>query len=227
MKILCLHGVRQSASIFAKKLFGNSFANSCTRSDSESFILEKHGFEFVFINGPYVIAPDLPKTAQPRQFACEMFSWWERKNDNGSAALKLLEKALETHHHKIEGVLGFSQGGALAAALCRSNSFWNPSIAIFISAYYVNPPFLLPELISPGLNEVPSSKISSLHIWGDSDQIVPGSKSQVLCNWMKGDFSVIAHGGHAVPTEMFLEKTVFPWLIKNRSSPSYDYSSGT
>jgi len=210
MRILCLHGRRQSASTFAKKIFSDAACDAGKISRKYTGI-QAGGHEFVFIDGPYVAQADLPKTAKARQVPCQMYSWWEQANadDGGDAALQKIRDAIE-EFGSFDGVLGFSQGGALAASLCRKSSFWHPQVAVFMSAYYFDA-FPLPSLIRPIKDETPYEGISSLHVWGEKDQVVPGAKSKLLSEWLRGDAAPFV-GGHAAPSPPWADTVLVNWL---------------
>ena len=208
MRILCLHGRRQSGVTLAKKLFDGSLCELEQKANQTSLI-RLTGYDFVFIDGPYVATADLPKLAKARQVSCDMFSWWGDSSDDGSRALEAIDRA-QTSLGAFDAVLGFSQGGALAASLCRNSSKMQPVAAIFLSAYYFDG-FPLPVLIKPRAGEPVMEGIHSLHVWGEKDQVVSPNKSKELCEWMKGDAFPI-QGGHAAPPPPWAENVLVKWL---------------
>jgi len=100
-----------------------------------------------------------------------------------------------------DGVLGFSQGAAVAAALCQlrqsnSSSIANFKFAVLCSGY---PPAFLKALTSePGSISCPS-----LHIFGDQDRQIHDRTSQQLATLFRSeDRSVVKHAcGHIIPTQ--------------------------
>lgn len=209
MKVLCLHGRRQSGSTLARKLFDNKLCDLKINSAAD-LVVNYGGHEFVFINGPHIAQADLPKLAKARQVACEMYSWWSSDEDEGANAIDTVLKARQ-RHGEFDGILGFSQGGALAASFFRSNADWKPRVGIFLSAYYFDA-FPLPKLIKPDPGEQPMGGARSLHVWGEKDQVVSPAKSQSLCAWMKGD-SMPVLGGHAAPQPPWAREVLLKWLI--------------
>lgn len=94
LKILCLHGSKQCAEIFSQRI--------------EPLVKASRGFaDFVFVDGPV----ELP--LEPGQ-TVPMRSWWK---DSSEPAMKSIDDAIEQAADGVvfDGVLGFSQGAALAA----------------------------------------------------------------------------------------------------------------
>ena len=217
MKILCLHGRRQSGVTLAKKLFDSSVCQLEKSKGKRDLIVKCGGHEFIFIDGPHVAKADLPKLARARHVACDMYSWWSDEEDDGTKAIGAIHEAKETHGD-IEGLLGFSQGGALAASFCRSSSSWQPKFSVFLSAYYFDG-FPLPTLLKPTQDDLPSGNIRSIHVWGEKDQVVIPAKSRKLCDWMKGE-SITIHGGHAAPSPPWTSEVLMKWLVDTPTASS-------
>lgn len=92
-----------------------------------------------------------------------------------------------------DGVLGFSQGAAVAAALCQLRASVHFRFAVLCSGY--RPPFLFAEA---GTISCPS-----LHIYGDQDRQIHDRTSEQLADLFCDDErTVVKHGcGHIIPTQ--------------------------
>lgn len=147
-----------------------------------------------------------------------------KKQLNGSStnfelyqeSLELLKDVLHQHSdtdgQNFSGVLGFSQGAALAGLLCTKEVSeyldWKPKVAIFCSGYH-----------HPGDHQL-LKDLKSLHLYGKNDHVVTADKSKQLSQLFSiksdGETEVHSHTqGHIVPTKestcaavrCFLERT--------------------
>ena len=59
--------------------------------------------------------------------------------------------------------------------------------------------------------------IKSLHVWGEKDQVVPGAKSKLLYEWLKGDCRSFA-SGHAAPPVPWAETSLVDWIDSNNKN---------
>lgn len=212
--VLCLHGRRQCGLTFASKLFPNT---PITISASGLATVTLAQLDFVFPNAPFASQASLPKGFKPKPGKCaspSLFSWWgETSEDDGSAALDSLANLPPA----VVGVVGFSQGGALAASLCLKQP--SLSFAVFLSSYYV----LTPQEESTGVFTPPARirlpqdghfppNLRSLHCFSDSDQVVHSTKSQALLEWTRTGERLVLQGGHAVPAIGL--SAIVPWITK-------------
>ena len=192
----------------------------------------------VFPDGPLRSLPKLPPNSKALPNACALFSWWEDEQEVRAAVerVKQVVEAAAERGQPFDGVLGFSQGGALAAVLCRSATplpAWRPRFAVMLSAYTATP-----KLDGTTLNFAadPSfrSDVASLHAWGRLDQVVRPQLSLDLCTAMRGDCRPQETGGHAAPPPPFGDQVLRPWLDAmhergraSASSPSSTSSSSS
>lgn len=117
LRILCLHGYRQSADSFKSKI--GSFRKQVSKYA-----------EFVFISAPHD-APALDGVEVNPEQKC----WWFNNDDGTSfkgtnqngpafgfeASLRLVEAAWQ-EQGPFQGLLGFSQGACLVGLLCNLSS---------------------------------------------------------------------------------------------------------
>jgi len=106
-----------------------------------------------------------------------------------------------------DGLVGFSQGGALAAHVVRQGLV-TPRFCVFFSSYAGLKPS--PHTSSSTLPWLITT--SSLHVWGSNDQVVRPAFSRALCESMRGSAHCIDDTGHAIPPSPFAETVVADWL---------------
>ena len=190
MKLLLLHGNRQTHEIFSQRcgaLLKKLRKSNWTFSDS---------FEAA-VNGPLTIAsPPNPSSPSSDGDDVPTRSWFNYSMDDADVALH----ALSSHWLSsggYDGVLSFSQGSKLCHMIVahpsRDELFPGLKFAILASGYRDPHPPSLP---------VPSPRsvaLPSLHVIGLTDKLVAPSKSEDLA----GDFVdpvIYRHdGGHHVP----------------------------
>ena len=102
-RVLCLHGFKTSSAVLKQQMA------------PIGPLLEHLGYEVVVPDGAH-------KTSGPAQFAAgldedDSFGWWTYEGDGHDSQPLGLQKSLDLVHKlgSFEGVLGFSQGGAMAA----------------------------------------------------------------------------------------------------------------
>lgn len=194
LKIVVLHGLRQNGAVFrarSKKLrralddvaeltFVTSPLQYSLRGETRAAAVEALGE-----------VPDFPLQQ----------AWWLPSEDNRryegfDASVTFLEGVFR-EQGPFDGVLGFSQGGTLAAVLAAMQP--HPAIsfrfAVCISAFPSRADAHA-EFVRPGSVAVPS-----LHIYGEKDVLVTPDRSRKLFEVFDPASSVlVAHGGgHFVP----------------------------
>jgi predicted esterase len=164
LKVLCLHGYRQNGDALKSKL--GSF---------RKFV--KRYADFVFVTAPHQAPALKPDDADDP----EQKSWWFNKDDgtfkgtnkDGPAvgfedSLKLVEKIWK--EEECNGILGFSQGACFAGLICnlsaRGMTTIKPQFAILSSGFKSGSLVHMNYYLSK--NQIPS-----LHIFGQTDEIIP------------------------------------------------------
>jgi dihydrofolate reductase len=232
IKVLMLHGYTQNGPLFRAK----------TR------VLEKHllkafsSVTFSYPTGPLQLqATDVPgfdagSTTDPADV--EAYGWWRRSDTSNPPEYAGLDKGLETIAKVLEaegpfdGVIGFSQGAALAAMVAsllegnsRKQAFAKAqsksSLAIPYPSSFESlshPPlkFCVPYsgFIAPGerytaFYKTPVIQTQACHFVGSLDTVVEEKRTQSLVDACGGSdkTQVVIHpGGHFVPTgKQFLD----------------------
>ncbi|KAJ6588540.1 FSH1-domain-containing protein [Mycena capillaripes] len=239
--VLVLHGYSQNANIFSKRL--GALRKQCGKS-----------VDFVFVDAPIVLQPaDLFGSAASAATTLDALgaseaigtnearAWWTWNNTRSEAlglpqSLDVLRDVLKTR--KFDGVLGFSQGAALAAlltALLERPQVYPPFL---IDEQTPHPPFkfcvavsgfrLSGTPIADAIYETPFTT-PTLHVIGRNDVIVIEERSHQLLK-ISTNARVEEHdGGHFVPSKGNWRKFLAAYLLDptdNVPSPSLD-NSGT
>ncbi|EDW96144.1 esterase CG5412 [Drosophila yakuba] len=191
VRVLCLHGYRQNGETFKSKLGSfRKFANKYA--------------EFVFITAPHV-AKAQESAAEP---VPEQRSWWANKDDGSfkgtnkggpafgfQESLRSVEEAWRTQG-PFQGLLGFSQGACFVGLICglakKKLTSIRPEFAVLASG------FLSGSLVHMSAYEE-AINIPTLHIYGQTDEIIPKEMSESLTAHFK-NAEVLEHtGGHYFP----------------------------
>jgi hypothetical protein len=133
LKILMLHGYTQNGDLFSlkTKALQKSLAKQFPPAPKPGHLKDfPGGIDFVFPTGPIHLDPaDIPgyDGHDPKE-SSEAYGWWRRKGDGQPYVYQGIEEGLGTiaktmqSEGPFDGVLGFSQGGALAGmvtSLCE------------------------------------------------------------------------------------------------------------
>ncbi|XP_034360832.1 esterase OVCA2 [Arvicanthis niloticus] len=200
LRVLCLAGFRQSERGFREK---TGALRKALRGRAE----------LVCLSGPHPVPEAAaPEGAGPDSGPCspeeQPRGWWfsEEKADVFSAleepaVCRGLEEALETVAQALDtlgpfdGLLGFSQGAALAAFVCALGQagdprFPLPRFIILVSGFC--PRGLGPILQSP-------MSLPSLHVFGDTDRVIPSQESMQLASRFLDAVTLTHSGGHFIP----------------------------
>lgn len=112
------------------------------------------------------------------------------------------------------GILGFSQGAALVAMICALKQRGDPrfqfDFAILVAGFksratehaeFYQQPITIP----------------SLHVYGDTDRVIPGEMSQELSSYFLNPVLLTHMGGHYIPVCAAQKKVYFPFLDSFRT----------
>ncbi|XP_063812192.1 esterase OVCA2 [Pseudophryne corroboree] len=207
LRILALHGYRQNEQSFWERT-GSLRKNLKNRA------------EIVMISAPLVIpCSDSDGENDPRE---DPRGWWfsdpekahfnatdETKSCSGlEQSMNALAKAF-SELGPFNGVLGFSQGAALLAMLCSLKQRGDPRfqfdfailVAGFKSCAFDHTDFYKEPITIP-----------SLHVYGDTDRVIPGEMSQELSSHFVNPVILTHPGGHYIPVCAAQKKVYFPFL---------------
>uniref|UniRef100_A0A0D3HVR3 Rhodanese domain-containing protein n=1 Tax=Oryza barthii TaxID=65489 RepID=A0A0D3HVR3_9ORYZ len=226
LKILCLHGFRQNASNFKGRT--SALAKKLKHIADLVFIDAPHELSFVYKPNPDHCSgrSSLPSGTPKRKYAWLVapnsifyaeHDWkiadapfdplqYQQQTDGFEESYAYLEHAI-SQMGNIDGILGFSQGAAMAALFCRQQQKTCGSLkfrfGIFCSGY--------PAPIISDFDGEPI-KLPSLHCFGNSEdhdrQIANRASTELANRFDKSCRSVIEHDmGHIIPTRPpFIDK---------------------
>ncbi|KAF7315955.1 FSH1 domain-containing protein [Mycena indigotica] len=207
VRILALHGYSQNAIAFEKRL--TALRKTCGAE-----------VEFVCLAGPLLLASQLPNTNIPAFDssdaieANESRAWiqWRKDDPNHHGfpeTLALLRDTLSERH--FDGVLGFSQGAAMAALLCAllerphiyppfsiDGKAPHPPLKFCIAVSGFRVPGTIGDLVFPKNMKFDTP---TLHIIARNDSIVAEKSSRELAALWKISRVEIHEGGHRIPTQ--------------------------
>ncbi|KAK9475179.1 serine hydrolase FSH [Dipodascopsis tothii] len=213
-KILFLHGYMQSGDLFLRKVSGLRKA-----------LKKEFGYFGCFPDGPVQVhAPD---SADPEERARlyqsavgeEMFGWWVLEKGVYAGAEKTFPLLREymLAEGPFEGVVGFSQGAAVAAALCAAMPTVMPDV----------PPLKFGVFYSGFLPEAPFRQyfetklaVPSLHVLGSVDTLVSEERTLALYDACAEDTRTLYRhpGGHFVPNSKDTVAVITGW-VRNATAP--------
>uniref|UniRef100_A0A9L0ITX5 Esterase OVCA2 n=1 Tax=Equus asinus TaxID=9793 RepID=A0A9L0ITX5_EQUAS len=161
-------------------------------------------FSFLSPSSSHIAVGPCPPEEQTR-------GWWfsEQEADVFSAlkeptVCRGLKEALGTVAQALsqlgpfDGLLGFSQGAALAAVVCALGQagdprFPLPRFIILVSGFCPRGLGLKESILLGPLS------LPSLHVFGDTDRVIPSEESVQLASRFTGAITVTHSGGHFIP----------------------------
>ncbi|XP_051173175.1 esterase OVCA2 [Leptopilina boulardi] len=213
LKILAIHGYRQSDVIFSGKL----------GSLRKSF---KKEIDFTFIKAPHKVPP-LESSEKKEEDDAEGFGWWFNTEDKVFKAIEpsnlsvgfedsilLVEKTFR-ELGPFDGVIGFSQGASFVSILCamqqKKISPIKFNFAILISGFK--------SLCEPHAIFYKDIKIElpTLHVYGEGDKIIPTQMAQELSDVFSIKKKFIHEGGHFVPGKKFIYNDFILEMLSKKS----------
>ena len=204
LKVLYLQGYRQNEQVAKEKT--GSFRKA----------LKKH-CDFTFITAPNEIpSPETDSSEQP------LTGWWFSKInrsylaqdysdccDGFEKSLDVIAKALE-ENGPFDGIISFSQGSSMLSLVCTLKEEGDPrfqdfKFAIFVAGFksrqIQHQKFYEKTITTP-----------SLHVIGDTDQVIPKDMSEDLLEVYANPVVVRHAGGHFIPTASPQKKAYLEFL---------------
>lgn len=222
-RILCLHGKHQSGSIFSNKIAG------ARRKLARLYDLH-------FLDGPVLLNGGIPEEEGENAFA-----WWERDETTGEHFLvrEGMEHVLnhiqsQKEEEPYQALIGFSQGGVVATALCCSGCLPHIKCVVTAGSPMVQEAFDAANRIVVTRNSTTTTanvaavysinnnsehghQVPKLHLAGKTDAMISVESTRALCETGGNGQLIIHEQGHLFPTrsarvqEMldFLEQHLF------------------
>lgn len=146
-------------------------------------------------------------------------AWWTACfSEDINAALEYLEEIIE-EEGPFDGVLAFSQGCSVAAALTKrhANNVQDPPFrfAVFMGAPL---PHYVDDSGATRSRRDAKLTIPILHVMGTEDPVTPQSRELAMLHTNPLDSSVVEHaGGHEIPRDAMANAAIVRWVMKQES----------
>ncbi|SCV03319.1 LAME_0H09472g1_1 [Lachancea meyersii CBS 8951] len=216
-KLLFLHGFLQNAKVFSEK------------SSGIRKLLKKANVQCDYIDGPTTLEKkDLPFELDDEKWQATVDaqlnkSWFYHSEISKELDLTQAIQAVSDHiksEGPYDGIVGFSQGAAVAAIVTNKITELVPDhppfkVSLIFSGYSFTEPdpqnegqLRITEKYQDSFTPAPNSPTKVLFVWGASDMAVPATRSKFLYNiYTEGKESTdlvksYEHpGGHMVPNK--------------------------
>ncbi|XP_046671596.1 esterase OVCA2 [Homalodisca vitripennis] len=213
LQILCLHGYHQNKDIFKKKI--GSFRKPLKKYADFHFIDAPH-----LLNGSNSQEGTLDSAYLPNRsdnICTDGRGWWfkqasDEKSDGLQESLNFFMRTLE-ENGPFDGVMGFSQGAAFLALACillqDKLSSSSVKFVIFVAGFKSHIPFHTKFYDTQTKINIPS-----LHVIGDTDEVISSSRSRELLELFDNSEVVTHPGGHYVPATKDLKVLYKLFIVK-------------
>ncbi|ODV58701.1 alpha/beta hydrolase [Ascoidea rubescens DSM 1968] len=212
-RILCLHGFAQTGKIFAEK------------SSGIRKLLKKKNYETIYIDAPIKLKinelPFTPTTIpEDENFG---FAWYRLNEGKIEDSINLINKTFQ-EKGPFDGIIGFSQGAALAFVFANLFHSKFPSlkfIMMFSSYSFYDDDYL--SKLDPNLYRdlyLQKLGLRSMHIYGKNDNVIKSQLSIKLANnyCEKGTATLFEQpGGHFIPNSKPLCRGWIEWIEESMS----------
>ena len=194
MRILCLHGHRTSGAILREQMLEVSSQLEAGFGPS---------LDLRFPDAPHPASGPAQDAVQSAWPGRPYYEWWDKGEDGryaGVDATLAYVRDYEQMHGPFEGVVGFSQGGALAALLCSQASAATaplPSLrfALVMSGFCPTDPLLKAQMAAATPLRIPA-----ILVYGTGWDFERQGTEQLAKLWVPGAVKIVEHGGgHVVP----------------------------
>jgi len=192
LRLLCIHGYRQSGKTFKEKL--GSFRKLVSKQA-----------ELEFMTAPHLV---------PGEEEADQFGWWFSQDnctfdahesatcDRGfSESLAAVEKVASTAEQPFDGLFCFSQGAAFGAHICMLQQTgrlgFNFRFCILVAGFMSRS--LQHKIQFEDMSKSQKIEIPTLHVFGDTDKVIESDMSEELVEYFSNSKVVRHTGGHYVP----------------------------
>ncbi len=156
--------------------------------------------------------------------ALDGLCWWVPPVSDASDAVDLLRRVC-AEKGPFDGVMGFSQGAALAATLCAMQHVdaasvpWRFRFCVLIGGFV--PTISAPAAAVDALKAVEAAPctVPSLHIFGEADEIVVPERARALVARFADPIVAPHSGGHYIPSKRDV-RDVLSGFMKQQATPS-------
>ncbi|XP_032072223.1 esterase OVCA2 [Thamnophis elegans] len=179
LRLLCLHGYGQNAERFRAR---TGALRKALRGRAR----------LLYLDAPH----RLPDDGEPPGAEGEPRAWWPEGGPGGpepGAALRAVAAAL-AERGPVDGLLGFSQGAALAGLLCALREAGDGRFPFRFALLFSGFPVAEAAAAAAG-----SLRAPSLHVFGRDDRVIPAAESRALAERFARPALLAHDGGHFVP----------------------------
>lgn len=216
-RLLFLHGFLQNGKVFSEK------------SSGIRKLLKKSNVQCEYLDGPVELQPkDLPFEMDDEKWKATLDAqvnkaWFYHSSISSELDLSNAIKYVSEHikeNGPYDGIVGFSQGAALAAIITNKITELVPAhpefkVSVLVSSYSFTEPdpahegqLRIAEKFQDDFTPRSDSKTKMIFIYGASDQAVPAVRAQYLANIYKKALAdpeqvkEFEHpGGHMIPNK--------------------------
>jgi predicted esterase len=198
LRVLCLHGRKQTGNVFEKRL-----ETTIRRLRTQSSL----SLEWTFLDAPF---NEIHNPSEGQK------TWWRSSEDEHSyaedlqASLSSLSTTLSDVSPHI--IVSFSQGCALVAEAANAGMLDEAHCPTLVTLIFAGG--LLPTLFQTPAARL-LERISTLHFAGTKDQAVDVETSRTLANTFVNAKFVVHQQGHCFPSRASESKMLILFLEKN------------
>lgn len=193
MRILCLHGWRTSGAILRDQMLEVSQALEAGIGPA----LDLH-----FVDAPHAASGPAQDVVAANWPGVPYFEWWDKTEDGAYAGADETLAYLREYDQRngpFEGVVGFSQGAALASLLCSGSGAPSPTLPELRFAVIMSGFCPADKTIKAAMAAAEPLRVPAVVTHGKKDFNKKGSEL-LAAMWAPGLATLVEHGaGHVVP----------------------------
>ena len=210
LRILMLHGYRQSESAFRERSGG-------LRKGLKNYA------DFVFCEAPHIIP-----NGEAQNETQEEKGWWFSKADKSYDAIEKtdcdlgFEQTLDYINKVFEekgpfdGILGFSQGACLAAILCKLATSENERYKFIRFKFGIIIAGFMSGQVQHEIYYDNKINMPTLHVIGKTDKVIPFELSNKLTDFFTEPSVYVHEAGHFIPVNAESKAAFVAFLEKMR-----------
>ncbi|KAH8802918.1 dihydrofolate reductase-like protein [Xylogone sp. PMI_703] len=255
LKILMLHGFTQSGPLFhaktraMEKLLQKAFPANHPSNPLKSF---PGGIKLIYPTAPNKLPPATLPGFQEGDISEDAWGWWRRDDHSErynylNDGIQRIAETILAEEGGVDGVLGFSQGGACAALVaslldegrkevfddCEKKGLMGYPSSFIKDGEVINHPlrfavsysgFRATDVFYSGFYE-PKIKTPMMHVIGSLDTLVDENRSLALAKACEKERVVYHPGGHFVPTKKDMVSALISFIIETCADPKVEEES--
>ncbi|KAG8122522.1 hypothetical protein E2320_018007 [Naja naja] len=202
LRLLCLHGYGQNAERFRGR---TGALRKALRGSAQ----------LLYLDAPHRLPP--AEGEPEREGGAGPRGWWPESAARPELGVTLRAVAAALAElGPVDGLLGFSQGAALAGLLCalreRGDGRFPFRFALLVAG------FLVAEAAEAAAGAL---RVPSLHVFGEADRVIPAAESRALAERFAHP-ALLAHaGGHFIPAAA-TQRAAYLGFLRRFEGPAED-----